>query len=250
MRLAAAVAVGILGVVFEAAGVPSAHAASTETRILYAGDWTGPMQIFAADPSGRSPVRQVTFVRPRGSCYSPTACGVTKPLPSPDGRRLAYWTKGPRDFEGTPTLWLARADGSDSHAIGPAFGAAWAPDSRRFAYAAADGLHVRTSAGRDRIVDRRQVGAVRYSPDGRTIAFLGGGGLRLLRGTRERVLVPVSPAAFAWSADGRAIAYGTPEGVSLVSTQTGHSPPKGDSWLLRTEERSASWILGRFACGR
>jgi WD40-like Beta Propeller Repeat len=225
MRLGAAVAVGILGVVFGAAGAPSAHAASTGTRILYAGDWTGPMQIFAADPTGRSPVRQVTFVRPRGSCYSTTACGVTRPLPSPDGRRLAYWTKGPRDFEGTPTLWLARPDGGASHSIGPAFDAAWAPDSRRFAYAAADGLHVRTPGGRDRIVDRRQVGAVRYSPDGRTIAFAGGGGLTLLRGGRERVLVRTSPSAFAWSADGRAIAYGTPEGIFLVSTGTGRSRP-------------------------
>ena len=30
--------------------------AARAPRILYAGDWTGPMQIFAADPSGRAPL--------------------------------------------------------------------------------------------------------------------------------------------------------------------------------------------------
>src|SRR5438874_11778832 len=92
-----------------AALAPAAHAASTP-RILYAGDWTGSMQIFAADPSGRVPVRQVTFGRPTGSCYWAAACGFTSPLPSPDGRRLAYWSGG-ADFQ-PKTLWLARADGT------------------------------------------------------------------------------------------------------------------------------------------
>src|SRR5690348_11454740 len=64
-------------------------------RILYASDWTGPMEIFAADPTGRTPVRQVTFARPDTGCYSVAACGFTDPLPSPDGRLLAYWSSGP-----------------------------------------------------------------------------------------------------------------------------------------------------------
>ena len=238
MRLGAAVAVGILAVFLGAAFAPRAYAARAETRILYAGDWTGSMQIFAADPSGRAPVRQVTFVRPRGTCYSPTACGVTRPLPPSDGRRLLYWSKGPSDFAGTPTLWLARADGTGARAIGPAFSAAWAPDSRRFAYSAADGLHVRTPAGRDRLVDRRAVGAVRYSPDGKTIAFVGRG-LTLLRGGHARVLVHDNPMAYAWSPDGRTIAYGTSEGIFLASTATGRTRsvyrPQGNEFIFRLE---------------
>src|SRR5262245_57511977 len=78
--------------------------------VLYASDWAGPMEIFAADPSGRSPVRQVTFGRPPGACNWAAACGFSDPMPSPDGRRLAFWSAGlgfqPR------TLWLARIDGS------------------------------------------------------------------------------------------------------------------------------------------
>ena len=56
-------------------------------RILYASDWTGTMEIFAADPSGRT-VGQLTFARPAGTCFAPAACGYTRPQPSPDGRRL------------------------------------------------------------------------------------------------------------------------------------------------------------------
>ena len=200
---------------------PAAHAASRQPRILYAGDWTGTMQIFAADPSGRAPVRQVTFARPEGPCYWAAACGFTRPLSSPDGRRLAYWSGGaafqPR------TLWLARADGTGAHAIGPALDAAWAPGSRRLAYSTADGVHVLTTKGSDRIVDPRSAVQLHWSRDGKTLAFVGAGGLSLLRGGHARVLVSATPSSFAWAPDGRRIAYGTPEGIYFVGTATGRT---------------------------
>jgi hypothetical protein len=199
---------------------PAAHAAARAPRILYAGDWTGSMQIFAADPSGRARLGQVTFARPTDACYSPAACGFTRPLPSPDGRQLAYWTAG---VSYTPqTLWLARADGTGARPIAKAGSAAWSPDSRRLAYAAEDGIHVLGATG-DRVVDPRAGGTIRWSPDGRTLAFVAGGGLVLRRDGRERILVPVAPVTFAWSPDGRRIAYGTNDGVSLVNVATGRS---------------------------
>jgi len=119
-----------IGVLVAATLAPPAHAAPAP-RIVYASDWTGPTEIFAADPSGRSPLGQVTFDRPAAPCHWAAACGFTKPLPSPDGRWLAYRTGG---VEWAPaTLWLARADGTGARAIGTAGDAAWAPDSRRLA---------------------------------------------------------------------------------------------------------------------
>ena len=64
MPLARLLAIGVGATVL----APAAHAARAP-RILYAGDWAGPMQIFAADPSGHAPLGQVTFARPAGPCY-------------------------------------------------------------------------------------------------------------------------------------------------------------------------------------
>src|ERR1700758_5374588 len=92
----------------------ASRARSPGLRMLYASDWTGPMEIFAADPSGRAPVQQVTFARPDGACQGgrrAEACGYTRPQPSPDGRRLAYWSVG--SGYGPTALWLARADGAN-----------------------------------------------------------------------------------------------------------------------------------------
>jgi WD40-like Beta Propeller Repeat len=213
VRLGGALAIGVLA----AALAPAAHAA----RILYAGDWTGPTEIFAADPSGRAPLGQVTFARPVGPCYWAAACGFTRPLPSPDGRRLAYWSGGVRYVPAT--LWLARADGTDARTLGTAQDAAWAPDSRRLAYSAPDGVHVLTTTGADRIVDPRSVGTLRWSPDGKTLAFVAGSGIVLRRGGRERVLVSATPSSFAWSPDGRRIAYGTQDGIFVAGVASGRT---------------------------
>ena len=100
MRLGSALATGVIVAALLA---PAARAAPSP-RILFASDWTGPTEIFAADPSGRAPVGQVTFARPAAPCYWAAACGFTKPLPSPDGRWLAY-RSGASDWVAT-ALWL------------------------------------------------------------------------------------------------------------------------------------------------
>ena len=57
-----------------AAGAAPSQAAPQPLRVLYAGDWTGHMEIFAADASGRT-IGQVTFGDPGGGCHRVTACG-------------------------------------------------------------------------------------------------------------------------------------------------------------------------------
>jgi len=205
------------------------HASATGSaglRILYASDWTGPTEIFAADPSGRTPVLQVTFARPESQCdqYSAAeACGYTRPQPSPDGRWLAYWSVAPGIPVGTAppafyeaTLWLARADGMNARPIGLGYDADWSPDSRSLAYSAEDGIHVVTAAGVDRLAYRRANRDYwldempRWSPDGRTIAFVNQNGLSLLRDGRVHLLATdYPPKSLAWSPDGRQIAYAT-----------------------------------------
>jgi len=204
-----------------ASSEPMSASTRVAMRIVYAGDWTGSMQIFAADPSGRVPLGQVTFAHPTGSCYSPAACGFTKPRPSPDGRWLAY-AQTIVSFSAAPILWLARANGTHARRVGLANDYAWAPDSRRLAYSATDGVHVVTTSGRDRLVDPSTAGVLRWSPDGKTLAFVTGTEVVLLRRGHERVLVHTSATPIAWAPDGRRIAYGTSDGIYLISSEGGH----------------------------
>lgn len=214
-------------ILVQAAGAGHVSAAGPSgLRILYASDWTGPMEIFAADPFGRGPIQQVTFAPPEGSCHWAAACGYTRPQPSPDGRRLAYWSTADVEGDRTATLWIARADGTHPRRLGSAFDAAWSPDSRRLAYLAPDGVHVLSASGTDRIVDRAPTQndyfhAVRWSPDGGSLAFISHGRVIVLRRGHEDNLGGGDwPNSLAWSPDGRRIAFSNNEGV-FVGTSSG-----------------------------
>src|SRR5207248_3168180 len=170
---------------------PAAHAAAAaQPRILYAGDWTGSMQIFAADPSGKAPLGQVTFDRPAGPCYSAAACGFARPLPSPDGRRLAYWSPGV-GYQ-PQTLWLARADGTGAHATQKGIFIADTTRGRtRLVYPPPDNLVLLSQL------------ELAFSPAGRLLAFtLGTIHILVLRTSRVRALVAAGHD-IAWSPDGR-----------------------------------------------
>jgi Tol biopolymer transport system component len=196
------------------------------------------MQIFAADPSGRGPVGQVTFARPGGACYSPTACGFTRPLPSPDGTQLAYVSGGGIDYaHQVQMLYLARGDGTGARALGQAGTAAWSPDSQRFAYSVEDGTHV-LSGGHDRVVFGPGAVFLRYSPDGRTLAIRKGATVYLLRRGHSHAVAEQAMAGFAWSPDGRSLAYPNSQGIALVTL------PGGQSRLVYTatqSEREELW---------
>ncbi len=97
----------------------------------------------------------------------------------------------------------------------------WTRDSRRYVYNPPDGLHVATTAGRDRIVHRRPPGSGNRSPD--TFAFIGNGGITLVRGGHERILVRADVFGFSCSRDGSRIAYATRDGVYLVSPANSRS---------------------------
>ena len=219
LMLEAVLALVALLLVSTAGGQSVLETPSSGHRMLYASDWTGTMEIFAADPSGRV-VGQVTFARPEGACYAPTACGYARPQPSPDGRRLVYWSTGlPGE---SSTLWLAQADGTRARRIGDGVVAAWRPDSRVLAYSATDGIHLMTAGGSNRIAVRARASALGWSPDGKTLAFVTRDALSLYRGGHVSALVSSGGGketilAFAWSPDGRVIAYSTRAGVFVVS---------------------------------
>jgi hypothetical protein len=172
------------------------HAQPARLLVLYASDWAGPMEIFAADPSSRSPVRQVTFGRPPGACSWAAACGFSDPMPSPDGRRLAFWSGG-LWFQ-SRTLWLARIDGSGRREVATATAAEWTPDSKLLVYSAADGIHELAMSGVDRRVTR---------PPGAPVSLPVG--------------LPPDALGWAWSSDRRTFAYATREGIFIGPATVG-----------------------------
>src|SRR5207245_1273099 len=65
--------------------------------------------------------------------------------------------------------------------------------------------------------------ACAFSPDGKTLAFVGAGGLTLLRSGHEHLLARGALGPFAWSPDGSRIAYSSRAGISLVELASGKS---------------------------
>ncbi len=111
----------------------------------------------------------------------PFAAGdISSLVLSPNRRRLAFILDGP---EGLASIWLARADGSNAHAVTsstePKQDLAWAPDGRRLAFAVcADGSCRRgidvvnaDGSGLRRVVNDALEPS--WSPDGRRLVFAG-----------------------------------------------------------------------------
>jgi hypothetical protein len=205
MLARAALALVALLFVPTAGGHDAAEAHPARLVVLYASDGAGPMEIFAADPAGRSRVGQVTFGRPREACRWAAACGFSDPMPSPDGRRLAFWSAG-LSFQ-PRTLWLARIDGRGRRQIAAATAAEWSADSKRLFYWAADGIHAVTMSGVDRLLSRgapsppgeaqgQGVLASALSADGRTGAYATRAGIFVApaRGGGARLVYAFGPA--------------------------------------------------------
>jgi Tol biopolymer transport system component len=217
-------------------GGASASNSSRGWRLLFSSARTGVAQVYSIEPSGAR-LTQLTF-------GTTDAC---EPVPSPDGRHVIY-TGG--DSCTGETLHLTSADGRGDRVVGNGRRPAWSYDSRRYGYVGSDGDVYLADVGSAAGVavwtggDAQQVA---WSRDGR-LAFvhLGASGSSSLVVANGGAAIDVADAAnfgsFAWSPDGRQIAYsfetGDEIGVAVVRSTGGarrvvartHTRPTGPSW--------------------
>ena len=137
-----------------------------------------------------------------------TFSGGADPLPSPDGRQVAF----ARDRD----LWAMAANGERQRLLARnAAEAAWAPDSRTLAYTRPGSKGIRTvgADGRgDRLLVSGDAAAPAWSRDGGSLAFLRVRAtvlyrLAVVRGQKKRLLGSASDDRPSWSPDSRWIAY-------------------------------------------
>jgi Tol biopolymer transport system component len=146
-----------------------------------------------------------------------------QPALSPDGRRLAY-RSGPLGNHGTPSIYIADADGRDARRVTPrslyASGPRWSPDGKQLVFYTTDRDHLqaRISANID---------TVRSD----------GSGLRALTHDRGGSIQNYEPS---WSPDGHWIAFAREVGANHPPGQ--HSA--GDLFVMRTDGSDVRRILG------
>jgi Tol biopolymer transport system component len=161
-----------------------------------------------------------------------TFSGGADPLPSPDGRQVAF----ARDRD----LWVMSANGLRQRLVARnAVGAAWAPDSRTLAYIrpGSNGIRAVRADGRgDRLLVAGDAHAPTWSRDGRSLAFLRVRTnattrytLAVVRVRKERLLGSASDDRPSWSSDGRWLAYTSAAGGVVIVNPDGSGARVVDS---------------------
>ena len=155
---------------------------------------------------------------------------------SPDSRRLAY-TCGFPGSRPRSRIFVIRADGSGRRAIPTGIEASsspsWSPDGTRMAFAGctscsaagSSNVYIVNLDGTGRRLVARHGEIPAWSPTGRTIAYRGTCGIKLVTPAGKDATphadadaCGVRPLGYpAWSLDGKRIAIGTRRGVYLIN---------------------------------
>jgi Ca2+-binding RTX toxin-like protein len=153
--------------------------------------------------------------------------GIPAGVRSPDWTHVAYVSYPGGDW----WLTVARVDGSDELRLAKATGGfAWAPDSSRLVFGAADGTLgvVGIDGSGLKTIAAKPAGSPAWSPDNVHIAYVRGVDVHVVNadGTGDVILTPGSTYGAAqpvWSPDGTRLAYWRSDGtnVSLAVTRIG-----------------------------
>jgi hypothetical protein len=177
-------------------------------RIAFDSDREQQRAVYVADVDG-SNVRRVS-----GEGFA------AFPSWSPDGKSLAFVRADP-EHPRVWNLWTVDLDSGHlrqvtGHGSGQLWGGSWFPDGRRIAYSLENQLNViDTLTGEERSYPSPRTGRLvrtpAVSPDGRRIIFQvaddGAWLLDVADGSVRKVLADPSAEEYAWSPDGRRVAY-------------------------------------------
>jgi hypothetical protein len=177
--------------------------------IAYYGDFD--LAVSRADGTGFHAVAKSVFV----------SIPDVRPALSPDGRLVVFARLSARG------LWLAPTDRRRAPRRLALSGVQpdWAPNGKALVLTDTGSVFVQPLRGGRRVVARgRDLAAPKWSPDGRSIAYVSQTkraaqkGLWVVRadGSARRRVSREAPSTFAWSPDGTTLAYGRADGVGLV----------------------------------
>lgn len=196
-----------------------AVSATASDRLVYMSDWSGVPQLYAADPSGSAPTRQL--VSPCGLDFD-TSCRGRWAF-SPGGRRLLFVRAVSPKLDG---VFLSDADGSHVRVVEtmprdvyPPRGLFWSPDARGFGWTDERGLHfVQAGGAHVRVVLPGGVHSFSWSPGGRSYTYVTATGdliVRAAAGTHTTVAAR-DVGRYAWAPSGGWLAVEQPLGWSIV----------------------------------